>query len=97
MKNITCFAVNLNTKNYILFLFENILQISVKKKWEKKFTEVIQHIILENHINIDNQNSPTLFFNFLYYTTLIYENSAIGFRLGSKHFIYKNVMHEIMV
>ena len=35
------------------------------------------------HINIGNKNSPTLFFDILYYTTIIYEDSAFGFRLGN--------------
>ena len=56
-KNITCSAVTLNTKDCLLFSFEDILQISVKKR----FIKVIQFIICEDlQINIGNKNSPTL-------------------------------------
>ena len=43
--------------------------------------KVTQHIIVEYlHINIGNTNSSTRFLDILYYTTIIYEDSAIGFR-----------------
>ena len=33
-------------------------------------------------MNIGNKNYPTLFFDILYYTSIIYEVTALGFRLG---------------
>ena len=71
IKNITCSAVTLNTKEYLLFL----LEISVKNIYK-----VIQYIFFEDlHINIGNRYS-----DIVYYTTIIYEDSALGFRLGPK-------------
>ena len=56
---------------------------------EKLFIKVFQYIIFEEiHINIDNKNSPTLFIGILYYSTIIYEDSALGFRLGKKRALY---------
>ena len=82
-KNKTFSAVTINSKDYLLFLFEDILQTSVKKI----FVKVIQYIIFEDlHINNDNKNSPTLFFDILYYTTIIDEDSALGFRLEMNPF-----------
>ena len=41
-------------------------------------------------MNVSNKNSPTLFSDILYYTTIIYEDSAVGFRLGTVgHLAYK--------
>ena len=60
----------LTPKTFLYFYFEDILQLSVKKI-EKKI-KVIQYIIFEDlRINIGNKNSPMLFFNILYYTTII--------------------------
>ena len=71
LKNIHRSAGTFTTKDYPLFLFENNLQVSVKKI-EKIFIKVIQYIIIEDvHSNIGNKNSPTLFFDILYYTTII--------------------------
>ena len=71
LKNIHRSAVTFNTKDYTLFLFQDILQISVKKI----FIKVIQYIIFEDiHIDIGNKNYPTLFFDILYYTKIIYED-----------------------
>ena len=78
--NIHRSALTFNTKDYPLFLLEDILEISVKKSKEI-ILKVIQYEDL--HINIGNKNSPTLFFDILYYTIIIYEDSVDGFRLGS--------------
>ena len=53
---------------------------------EKIFIKVIQYIIFEYlHLNIGNNNYPTLFFDILYYATIICEASVLYLRLG----IYK--------
>ena len=64
---------------YILYiLFEGILQISVKKN-EKIFIKIIQYIIFEDlHINIGKKSPPTLFFDILCYTTIIYDLPRLG-------------------
>ena len=64
----------MNTKDYLLFLFEDICQKKI----------FIQCISFEDlHINIGNISSPTLlFFDILFCTTIIYEDTAFGFRLG---------------
>ena len=73
-KNIHRSAENFNNEEYPLFLFEDILHISVKKN-EKILTKVILHLIVEYlYINIGNKNSHTLFFDILYYTTIVYED-----------------------
>ena len=77
LKSIHRFAVTFNTKNYPLFLFEDILQKSEKNG--KKCIKVIQYIIFEDLlIDIGNKNSPTLFFDILNYTTIIYEDICTG-------------------
>ena len=51
-------------------------------KIEKIFIRVIQLLIFEDlQINISSENSPTLFFDVIYYTTIIYEESALYFRV----------------
>ena len=78
LENINCSTVTFNTKDYPLVLIEDILQISAKKG-EKNVIEAIQYIIFEDlHTNIGNQNSPIIFFDILYYTTIIYEDSAFN-------------------
>ena len=42
------------------------------------------HYLEDLPINIGNKNVPRLFFDILYYGTIIYEDSALGFRLGAK-------------
>ena len=60
-------------------IFEDILQISVKKKI---FIKVIQYIIFKDlQKNIASKNSPALFFDILYYTTIIDEDIKTGFKL----------------
>ena len=55
------------------------LQISVKKKI---FIKVIQYIIFKDlQKNIASKNSPALFFDILYYTTIIDEDIKTGFKL----------------
>ena len=57
LKNIDLSAITFNTKYFILFLFGDILQISLKKT-EKIFIKVIQCIIFKNlSINNGNKNS----------------------------------------
>ena len=69
LKNILRSTETVNTKDYPLLLFEEILQIPVKKA-EKIFIKIIQYIIFEDlHINIGNKSSPTLIFDILCYTT----------------------------
>ena len=54
LENIHCSAVTLNTKDYLLFLFEDILQISVKKILIK----VVQYLIFKDlQINMSCKNS----------------------------------------
>ena len=68
------------TISYFYFhIFYNYLWTKLKKI----FIKVIQYIIFENRqMNIDSKNSPTLFFNILHYTTIIYKDIFTGFRLG---------------
>ena len=77
-KNIHRSAVTFNTKDYPFFLF-----VDISQKIEKIFIKVIQYFIFENlHINTVNKKTFTLFFDILYYTTIIYEDPALGFSLG---------------
>ena len=73
LKNIHRSVISFSTEDYPLFLFEDILQISVKKI-EKIFTKVIQYIIFENfHTNIDNKNVVlSINIDVLCYSTIIY-------------------------
>ena len=77
LKNVYRSAVTYNTKDYPLFLFEDIIQISVKKMGNI-FIEVILRIIFEDlQINIDIKNCPTLFLDILYYSIIIYKDIDI--------------------
>ena len=51
---------------------------------KKIFIKVIQYIIFDDlHIKIGNKNSLTLFFDILYYTTIILVDNFASFRLGN--------------
>ena len=55
------------------------------KEIEKIFIIVIEYMIFEDiQMNIGSKNSPTLFFDMLHYTTVIYEDSSLCFRLGNR-------------
>ena len=79
-----CSAVNFNTKDYPLFLLKDVLQISVKKNIYI-FIKVIQCIIFEDlQIYIGRKHSPTLFFDILHHTSIIYEDICTDLRLGER-------------
>ena len=51
----------------------------------RNLNRLIQYNIFEDlHKNIGNKNPPTLFFDILYFTTIIYEDSSLGFRLSGQ-------------
>ena len=61
LNNILRSSVTFKTKDYPIFLFEDILQKL------KNIYKVIQYINFEDlQINIGNENFPTLFFDILY-------------------------------
>ena len=85
IKKHSSFCSNFQQQKLSLIFFLRY-SIHICKKNGKIFIKVIQYIIFEDlHINIDNKNSPTLFFDILYHTTIIYGDSALGFRLGHQY------------
>ena len=73
------------TSKTIPYFYWKILCKYLWKKMKKIFITDIQYIIFwDLQINIDNKNSPRLFFDILHCTTIIYENICTGFSLGEE-------------